>query len=312
MQQIFHIADTKDCDRIVLSSHNLAPRNLTAEREEIPFWVTEHGFFLGQAYTTSGTLPAPGLTTCASDQIIALKAPESELFDGLDEPCRRAVRKAMKAGLEHTLIQGRGGVESYYDLARLSVRRTGEQLPPKEYYLAVVEAFESTDKCALHFATLKGKPVAAVFLLIDKGGASFLAGVSDPDFLSLRVNDYVHWSAILWCKNRGCRSYRLGPVFPEVPPHWPIARVSAFKKKFGARTYTVIQASCYRNVERYRDLAFAHLERLWRDLPTVAVRSAANDKYTGNKAFWGRTLVTRAWRCLHRLYSTAKRARSLE
>ena len=94
---------------------------------------------------------------------------------------------------------------------------------------------------------------AALFLIIDKGAASFLAGVSHHDFLPLRVNDYLHWQAMCWAKERSLRVYRFGPVFPEVPAAWPVAQVSRFKGKFGGQSLITIQGNYFRKPERYRD-----------------------------------------------------------
>ena len=56
---------------------------------------------------------------------------------------------------------------------------------------------------------------------------------------------------IAWGRQAGDRIYRLGPFFPEVPREWPIARVSAFKTKFGGRSIPLVYASLYRRPEKY-------------------------------------------------------------
>ncbi len=59
MQAILDVARSFGAHRVQLNSHNLAPRNRTADREHIPFWVTEHGFQLGLGFGPTGMEPAP-------------------------------------------------------------------------------------------------------------------------------------------------------------------------------------------------------------------------------------------------------------
>ena len=169
-----------------------------------------------------------------------------------------------KNGLQLVAAQGQSAIDTYYDLARLSAQRTGETLAPIEYYREIWQRFSLSGRCALLFAYDGDRPAAAVFLLIDKRAASYLAGVSDPGSLSKRPNNFMHWSAMLWARERGLSHYRFGPIFPEVPPDWPIARVSRFKSQFGARSVTVIQGSYFRRPERYLEPAIEQLRGLHR------------------------------------------------
>jgi hypothetical protein len=260
MSHIFNLAIAEDCDRIQLNAHNLAPENLGEHRSEVPFWVADYGFYLGLNLGPMGMVPAPGLATCNADQIVALDRTEDDLFARLEN--RRAIRKAQRAGLELRLAASNVEIDEYYRLAELSASRTGEQLAPQAYYATIAAAFAPSGRCAILFAVLQSKPIAAVFLLQDKAGVSFLAGVSDPNYLETRCNDFTHWEAILWAKRKQYRSYRLGPIFPEVPADWAIAKVSRFKAKFGGKAYTTIQGSYFRRPERYFDAARAHLELL--------------------------------------------------
>jgi hypothetical protein len=260
--QVFAVAEQCDADRIQLNAHNLAPENLSSDRAEIPFWVLDYGFFLGLNFAPQGLSPAPGLTTCSADQIVELDRSEEEMFAALDESCRRAVRKAIQHELQLEVAESHTSIDSYYDLARRSARRTGESLHSIQFYHDIWARCHDLGRCALLFATKHGKAVAALFLLIDKSAMSFLGGVSDPDSLPMRGNDFLHWSAICWGSRQGLRRYRLGPWFPEVPATWPIAQVSRFKTKFGGKSRTIIQGSCFRRPERYRAAADAQFELL--------------------------------------------------
>jgi len=253
---VHHVATVEGADRIHLNAQNLAPRNLSPERDDIPFWVLEHGYQLGLHFGREGFVPVPGMATCCADQIVPLAGrTEDELFQALDEACRRAVRKAVRSGLRAAPGEGADVVDQYYALAEKSAARTGERLPPIAYYRAIHEAFAPTRRCQVLFAHQGDRPAAALLLLIDKAAVHFAAGASDPEMLPLRTNDFVHWAAIRWARAAGHRCYRLGPVFPELPASWPLARVSRFKKKFGGRSVPVIQGSYYLRPEKYLDAA---------------------------------------------------------
>ena len=253
MRRIVEAAAKADADRIQLNVQNLAPESFTPRRQEVPFWVSDHGYRQGLNIGPSGVVPFPGLATCCADQIVPLSDSEEQLFAALDEGCRRAVRKGAAGGLQAAAVTRCTSqtVDRYHDLAVLSAQRTGEALAPKRYFEHLVEALAPSQKVAFMFVTLGDETVAAILLGIDKGSASYLGGISDPRFLHLRVNDFAHWEAIRWAKAAGLAWYRLGPVFPELPPDWPVSKVSRFKGKFGGRSFSTIQGSRFLKVEKY-------------------------------------------------------------
>ena len=245
MGEIQRIARVIGADRIQLSVQNLAPRSRSGQRDHVPVWVSDHGFQLGIGFGPNGLEPAPGYATLAADQIVELDQDEADLWAGLDEACRRAVRKAEKSGLTFEASQDGADLDRYWRLAGRSAERTGEALPDKAYYETIIRNVMPSGRALLCFARHEGQDVGALFLLIDKGAVSYLGGVSEPGALAMRPNDFVHWRAILECRARGLSAYRFGPVFPEVPSAWPISRVSAFKGKFGARSVPTNVASLF-------------------------------------------------------------------
>ncbi|MBK7674976.1 MAG: GNAT family N-acetyltransferase [Candidatus Accumulibacter sp.] len=245
MRRIEILAKHVSADRIQLNIQNLAPKRTNGECSEIPFWVSGFGYFLGVGIGPGGLAPAPGLATCCADQMVELTMPEESLFSALDESCRRAVRKAQGQCLSCNEGAGDDVVRDYYALAERSAKRTGESLAPRGYYEDLWNALGPQGSCRFLFVCSAGQKIAALLLLIDKGAAHFLGGVSDPEFLPMRVNDFMHWSAIVWAKRQGLHVYRLGPVFPELPDDWPVAKVSRFKGKFGGKSVPIIQGVAF-------------------------------------------------------------------
>lgn len=249
MKEIFSLAHLYDVDRIQLNCHNLSPFNRSSGREEIPFWVRDFGFQSGIFFGPHGMTPFPGASTVNVDQIVNLEQSEEALFANLQN--RRLVRRAISEGLEFEITNDPAALEDYVAIAETSAQRTGEELPSFDYYRAILKAFSADGHCHVAFARNAEGRQAALILLIDRGAANYLAGVSLTDALKLRPNDFLHWNAMLWAKNAGMTAYRFGPFFPEVPSDWPIAKVSKFKTKFGARSVPVIQGSFFRRPELY-------------------------------------------------------------
>jgi len=259
MQRIESLADSLDVDRIQLNAHNLAPTNMTAERLQLPFWVSDFGYQPGLYYGPNGLQPLPSLSTPAADQIVDLRFSEEHLFARLQESARRAVRKAEKHALGVRASRAMEDVPRYYELARRSAVRTGESLAPLEYFCRIVEVFQDAPRAMLLFVSHGDNDAAALLLLVYKQGATFLGGVSDPEYLEMRINDLLHWSAIRLLREQGVRYYRLGPWFPTVPPDWPIAKVSKFKSKFGGLHIPIVEGTKFRRPRRYLEDALQEL-----------------------------------------------------
>ncbi len=267
MRQVMKLAGERGADRIYLAVQNLTPESRSPARAEIPHWVSEYGFQLGNSFGPAGLVPAPGLATTVADQIVDLTRPKADVFGGFKEASRRAVRKAEKAGLETVDLTGGGScVADYYRIAKLSAERTGEAIPDITFYETIHKLLAQRGLCSFLFVRSGEHLVAATVLLHDKQGMHFFSGVSDPAFLKDRVNDYLQWAAIRFGIERGYTHYRLGPYFPSVPKGWPIETVSRFKSKFGADAWTIVQGSLFLKPERYVELARTHLAQLCEDL----------------------------------------------
>lgn len=247
-------AALRNCHRIHLSVQSLAPESLNgAPVKEAPFFVSEWDFHYGVAFGPGGLYPAPGMSTVACDQIVMLDGDEDVLFARLVEACRRNVRKALKSGVSVRVLAERDSIARYYEMAQVSAQRTGESLAPMAYYEDVWKALWPTNRCRLLVAEHDGVAIAMLLAIVDKGGASYLGGVSTAKGLELRANDLVHWELIRVLREGGERCYRLGPAFPGLPDDWPIARVSRFKTKFGARSVPLVVGSRFLEPRHYYD-----------------------------------------------------------
>ncbi|KMJ88296.1 hypothetical protein ACH58_23310 [Achromobacter xylosoxidans] len=259
---LFEQAMSRGCQRIHLSMQSLAPTNLSGRQvREAPYFVSDWGFYAGVAFGPGGLYPAPGMSTAACDQIVMLDVEEKALFSRLAEACRRNVRKAQKFGVTIRSLEQSDSIALYYQMAQVSAQRTGESLAPLAYYEDVWKAFLTSGRCRLLAAEHEGVPIAMLLVLMDKGAASYLGGVSTTKGLELRANDMVHWGLIRTMREEGQHCYRLGPAFPGLPDDWPIVRVSRFKTKFGARSIPLLVGSHFLQPDHYlaRGVDLLHL-----------------------------------------------------
>lgn len=253
LKQIHQIATSIDADRIQLNVQTLSPSTFSSDLKSVPFWMKSRTYYYGLGFGPSGIAPAPGISTACYDQVVMLTRSEDKLFSSMDDSSRKAVRKAQSAGLQ--IVQtSESAVADYYSIALKSASRTGEVLSSESYYQDIWNKFSKSGKCFIFIASYQERNVAALFLLIDKNGVSYMGGVSNPEYLHLRVNNYIHWAAIKWAKSERYLFYRLGPYFPELPDDWHISRVARFKTMFGAESIPIIQGSHFRKPNKYIEI----------------------------------------------------------
>ncbi|WP_422026923.1 lipid II:glycine glycyltransferase FemX [Pyruvatibacter mobilis] len=262
MAEVLRIAESLDVDRIHLAEQNLCAQNMSDHRNEVPAFVMEYGFQPGLAYGPAGFQPFPGGATAVVDQILDLQHTQEFLMAALKKGCRRDVRSALKSGVSVSDVTNTDNLlDRYMEIARKSAERTGETVPARGRIDALFDAFAPGYLTVL-LATHEGNDAAAVVLLHFNNRMYYFAGVSDPAFHHVYVNDLLQWEAMCLGKARGYSHYRLGPVFPTVPRGWPIETVTRFKGKFGAAPYTILQGSLFRHPEKYVSVAEAHLARV--------------------------------------------------
>jgi hypothetical protein len=256
MHEVFRIASEAHADRIQLNAHNLAPGNLPPYREEIPFFVEDFHFYFGLKFGPYGFEPAPGQTTCCSDQIISLDQDEAALFGALEN--RTVIRKGLREGVEVIEAKATDSLLQSIELRRAAAARTQQTLMPDQYYADVL-ALSARGQQQLLLAKWQGKVIGGLQLLIYKGASTYFEGFGLNEYLSLRYYDVLHWHAILWSKCQGLKHYRLGPHFPDTPKDYPIQQKGRFKKKFGGQAYHSLQGTYFLVPEKYAPKTSPHI-----------------------------------------------------
>ncbi len=138
----------------------------------------------------------------------------SQPLDALKSRCessvRRAVAKALKAGLQVEIADSLDAVRAYYRLHCLTRKKHG--LPPQplkffeKIHHHVLEGGHGTVILARH----QGDPVAGAVYFHQHGQVLYKFGASDESRLDLRGNNLVMWTAIEHFARRQFRSLDFG------------------------------------------------------------------------------------------------------
>jgi len=251
---IISLATDAGSDRVQLCVQNASPRWRPGQSELIPFWASSGVVHFGLYSGPNGVIPVPQLSTLALDQFYDLSVDPATPVDGISSSARTAARKAVNHGVHVRMETTHGHLDTVLEIAERSSRRTGEAAPDVAYFNELLAGESSRHVTTLLALDSSSNPIGALVLAVYKDVAHFLHGYSDPESLDLRVNDFLHLSAIEWARGEGLDFYRLGPFFPEVPPDWPISKVSRFKTKFANTSVPIRQGSIFVEREKYVDL----------------------------------------------------------
>ncbi len=189
------------------------------------------------AEATRGT-PAIAVPRCA--HVLDLAGGPDAVWDTrFTSSARRAVRKAVAAGLDVRHGSGSELLSDFRALFELSVRRWAERQhepvalaqlrayrrDPPAKFLHVAEALPH--RLRVWIAYHDDAPVAGLVVLLGVN-ASYTRGAMDKVAAGpLRANELLHWCAIQDACAAGCRHYHLGETGGS-------AQLARFKEKFGA------------------------------------------------------------------------------
>lgn len=175
----------------------------------------------------------------STSHVLDLSPGAEALWEGFKGRTRRDVRRSEREGVTVEMRPGRAGLDAYFQLRELAVRRWAERQnePLRLAQLRTrrrdpVRKFEAMadhlgDRLQTFVGVLDGEPVVARMVLVGTN-AQVIRGVMDADKAGPALaTDLVEWRAIEACCAAGCRRYHLGDSGEN-------ASLAAFKEKFGA------------------------------------------------------------------------------
>lgn len=172
--------------------------------------------------------------------LLDLNEPEEVILGRMKPKTRYNIRLALKKGIE-VRDMGAKALPLWYGLYRETALRNGLHLSPIRCFQSVVAAkLDNVDpsvtvKLLLSYA---GElPLAAMFLVLSAGRATYLYGASSSLHRELMPTYALQWQAIRMAKTCRCSEYDLFGVAPNPAPSHPMYGLLRFKQGFGGSVF---------------------------------------------------------------------------
>lgn len=147
--------------------------------------------------------------------LVNLEGDESEIMSQMKSRTRRNIRKSLKSG-----AVVREGTEADIPLIFSWMEEAGKRDPyyyyDLEYYQKAHEILIANNILQLFVADYEGEPVSAIYVGALGDWSVFKWGASSGEHLETRPNELLHWQAIQWSKDIGCKYYDMGGITPLV------------------------------------------------------------------------------------------------
>lgn len=200
-----------------------------------------------------GHLDEPGSTASTTfyTHSVKLGPDASSMFNLMQSPTRRAVRKAEACGITVAFGTSWKDLRSFYRLHCRTRRRHG--LPPQSqsFFRSIHERIVQPGRGFVASAIAGGNAVAAAVFFIHGSTAVFKFGASDEKHLGSRPNDAILWESMRHLSERGILALHLGRTNTH---HDGLRR---FKLGFGA---TETNYSYYR-IDLEKDIFLKEIDR---------------------------------------------------
>jgi peptidoglycan pentaglycine glycine transferase (the first glycine) len=168
----------------------------------------------------------------------------------MKQKTRYNIRLAGRKGV--TVREGdEADLPAFYHLMKVTAERDGFGIHSREYYETVHRLLVPADQGRLLLAEYEGQLLAGLVATAFGQRACYMYGASSDEHRNLMPSYLLQWEAMLWARERGCRSYDLWGVPDEDEETleaefaqrndglWGVYR---FKRGFGGRVVRTIGA----------------------------------------------------------------------
>jgi len=192
----------------------------------------------------AGALPGPeaaagfGGTQPRAVMKVDLSPDEDALLASFHSKWRYNIRYAARKGVRVTSECRREDMDAFYDLLQITAARDGFRVRSRSYFHDMWDRLVSRDMGTLLMAYVDDVPVAGALIFVLGEQSWYVYGASANEHRKLMPNHLIQWEAMRWAKSRGCTSYDMRGVSPEVngePVVEALSGLNRFKKGFGAR-----------------------------------------------------------------------------
>ena len=128
----------------------------------------------------------------------------------------RQIRRGIRAGLEFSDITAEPeAVRRWYQIYQRSQRNLGLPSFPQSFFEAMLCLLLPKQAIKLFIVTTgKGDAVAATIILFDRQTAIYAYSASQPEYRSIRPNDFMLYKLYIWLIEGGFRTFDMGSDAP--------------------------------------------------------------------------------------------------
>jgi peptidoglycan pentaglycine glycine transferase (the first glycine) len=141
--------------------------------------------------------------------IVDLTMDEAHILGRMKQKTRYNINLAHKKNI---IIKPQGGLDTFYDLMKITGQRDQFGIHSLTYYQRAYELFHSNDQCLLLLAEYNRQPISALIVFRVGNRAWYFYGASSNLQRNKMPNYLLQWEAIRWAKSQGCIQYDLWGV----------------------------------------------------------------------------------------------------
>ncbi|HEY3781694.1 MAG TPA: peptidoglycan bridge formation glycyltransferase FemA/FemB family protein [Fimbriimonadaceae bacterium] len=182
-----------------------------------------------------------------------------EIQTRMKPKARYNLRVSAKHGVEVVSAKIVEAVFDFYTLFQETAARNGFYAEPIGFFLDLAATHFPNGSAEILFATYKGEPIAAIWVIYFGRRATYLYGGSSSLNRPMMPNFALHWQVILNAKTRGCKEYDLYGYDPFGRTDHLYAGITRFKTQWGGTRQSRMGARDYIFYDR---LAAAVVEKL--------------------------------------------------
>jgi len=140
--------------------------------------------------------------------VVDLSVDEDKLLARMKSKWRYNIRLSSRKGVVVKEL-GPEGIDTFYDLMRITGQRDGFGIHSRDYYRRALELFQPLGRATLLIAYLEETPLAGLMPFAFNGQAWYMYGASSNEHREKMPNHLLQWRAMQWAREKGCREYDL-------------------------------------------------------------------------------------------------------
>ncbi len=186
---------------------------------------------------------APYDTQPKENLIIDITKSEEDLLAQMKSKTRYNIRLAKKRGVKVFHTREKKYIDIFCDLVEITANRKGVQFHNRKHYQKMFDNIPS-DILQLYVAQYNNKVIAINIVSFYEGVATYLHGATSDEHRNVMAPFLLQWQAIKDAKEKKCRWYDFGGMFPKSNDNGKNG-ITRFKKGFAPHVDLFITQGSY-------------------------------------------------------------------